>query len=218
MPTPGALFLMGLASVGATAVAPLYHYFDLISKRGDEPSAERLKAMAEASVADATTGELARLRGRALPHGQTLYAPLSGERCIAWRVVIRGWRKRERVLVDERSFSDFWLRAEGGSILIRSGDDADLLDDRNFSTCRRAQAFPALDAFLRKNAPGLIRPGRLAYREILLRADDEVEAGGLIRLRHDAQGGGSYRQRERLLELGAAENVPVTIHARRRTR
>jgi hypothetical protein len=171
----GAWLVLSLASIAVEAA---------LETRRDgllEPSPPQLELEPHRAIDPSLKRETARGRVRVL---EAVAAPLSGERCAAFRLLGSG----ANGAIDDAGAGVFELVSADGPVRVEAAHATVELEDFG----RRKSLVPegALLAFLRARAAAL-SPGQVHVEEALLRDGDEVIVEGTCELAPD---GGGYRE------------------------
>jgi hypothetical protein len=170
------------------------------------------------TIVNTPEGREVRVSGRTSSlEGGVLEAPITGRKCVAWRVEVRrhSGKSSHRILLESDS-RDFAIDDDTGRAIV-DGTVLDLMshgETRGTRFMGRAQT-PRLDAFLKLHGietEGVIRPS-FSYTERLIEEGQLVTVAGSCTRGVDSTGRGKgYRGDGRLLRVGSLTDgsLPVT--------
>lgn len=141
-----------------------------------------LRHVASRQVAEVRDGEIAKIVGRLEHDRQSLIAPLSGRRCVLYRVVVEereGENGRWTAVIERTRFVPFLLRDDTGHARIcPAAPDVAIVQDRHYESGTFLDATPALEAFLAEH--GRRSTGLLGFNKAMRYLEGVLEEGELV--------------------------------------
>ncbi len=185
-----------LIIVGLIGVAGLIFLFSYYSKKA--VVIRTLRKYPKTAISSLQENRLAKVIGKAKPIKEVLYAPLSGRKCVLYRVIVeqktgdknQHWRK----IINDEKFDNFLLESYSGKALIKMQDyKGYFVEDAIYRSGHFNDPTIKLENYLqlhgKKSSDFFGFNKALRYKEVIVEVGEKIAVMGMVKYEKISQYG-----------------------------